>query len=186
MGLEIAGRGLAPHLTVEPRRRPAVEYLWERIQEESFGTEPTKQAMCTALLAELLLELVRNDTPPDRPAAQPLGLFARRTVKQLCDEVRGQLDHPWTLTELTRRSGYSSTQLTSIFHALVGTSPCRWLRRERVRAAQELLARSDMEAIAIAVEVGFGSRSQCHRAFRSVTGMAPGRYRATVRHEEQP
>ena len=186
LGLEVAGARLAAHLTVEARQRPAVEYAWERLAHECFGREPTKEAMCTALLAELLLELARSARAASATRPLDVGASARQTIEQLCDEVRGRLDHPWTLDELVRRSGYSATQLTLLFRAVTGESPCRWLCQERVRAARELLGQSDRRVTDIAVEVGFGSRSQFHRVFRGIVGATPARYRAAVRHEEQP
>jgi AraC-like DNA-binding protein len=186
IGLEVAGKRLPPHMTVGVRRRPTVERIWERLQQESFGRESTKQGMCATLLAELLLELVRCvDDGSESPSAS-VAPAARRTVEQICAEVERDLARPWSLGELARRSGYSITQLSLLFHAVVGASPCRWLAEQRVRRAELLLAQSEKATIDVALAVGFGSRSQFHRVFREVTGTTPSRYRAILRHEQQP
>lgn len=186
VGLEVAGKRLPPHMTVGVGRRATVERIWERLQQESFGREPTKQAMCATLLAELLLELVRCVGDGNESPSTPVTPAARRTVEQLCAEIAGDLTRPWSLDELVRRSGYSTTQLSVLFHTVTGASPCRWLAEQRVRRAEGLLAQSEQGAVDIALAVGFGSRSQFHRVFREVNGTTPSRYRAILRHERQP
>ena len=185
-GLEVEGIRIPQLFTATPRRQSVIESAWERLQEESFGRETAKASMCAALLGELLLELARNVKEADNTVDYHISRFARQTVDEVCAEVRANLGYPWTLSELVERSGYSVTQLTLLFHATTGTSPCRWLSEQRVRQARELLTRSDSSLASIAVDVGFGSRSQFHRAFRQTTGTTPSRYRAIVRHEEQP
>lgn len=184
LGLEVAGKRLAPRLTVTCQRRPVVEHALERIEQESFGNEPTKRAMCCALLAQFLLELARNARELDPSAETHVSPLARRTVEQLCAEVQAELDYPWTLKEMVRRSGYSATQLRFLFDRVTSLSPCRWLCRERVRRAREILAQSDKSVTEVAVAVGFGSRSQFYRAFHDVMRISPNRYRAIVRHPE--
>jgi hypothetical protein len=98
VGIEVAGKRLSGLLTVVSQRRPAVEHLLERLEQESFGSEATKQAMCAALLAELLLELARSAKEAGQPRQSPVSPIARRTVEQLCAEVQAELDHPWTLS----------------------------------------------------------------------------------------
>lgn len=182
VGLEVEGIRIPTHFAAAPRRRSVIEHAWERLEEESFGRETAKASMCAALLGELLLELARNVKEAENAVEYHVSPAARETVEGVCAEVRAKLDYPWTLSELVRRSGYSATQLSLLFHAATGMSPCRWLSEERVREARELLAQSDKNLTAIAIEVGFGSRSQFHRAFRQATGTTPSRYRAIVRH----
>jgi AraC-like DNA-binding protein len=142
--------------------------------------------MCASLLGELLLELARIVKDLEGAGEHPIDPTARALVEGTCADVRTQLDYPWTLSELSRRSGYSPTQLTVLFRTVTGVSPCRWLARERVERACELLTQSDQSVTQIAVEVGFGSRSQFHRVFRRLVGATPDRYRAIVGHEGQP
>jgi AraC-like DNA-binding protein len=86
--------------------------------------------------------------------------------------------------EFVKRSGYSATQLCLLFDRVTGLSPCHWLSQERVRRARELLAQSEKSATEIAVEVGFGSRSQFYRTFHKAMRTGPSRYRAIVRHQQ--
>lgn len=141
--------------------------------------------MCALLLGALLLELARNVEETGSGTRKYVGPVARQTIEDLCAEVCASLDYAWTLDELIERSGYHATQLSNLFHVVTGMSPWRWLTEQRVGRARELLEHSERTVDAIALDVGFGSRSQFHRAFRQVTGITPARYRVIMRHEQQ-
>lgn len=87
---------------------------------------------------------------------------------------------------MAEHSGYSQTQFTVIFKHVTSMTPCQWLLRERVRGACELLIHTNKSVWQILLDMGFGSRSQFHRAFRHVTKTTPARYRAITRHELLP
>lgn len=185
VGLEVAGVRIPSRTHVVPWRRPAVEYLLDRLQEESFGAQPAKSSMCVALVTQLLLELARSESERCESAPAP-DSSARRVVERLAAIVEADLSHPWSLAELVRRSGYSSTQLSVLFRRATGLSPCQWISQERVHRACQLLAHTEKTIMQIAADVGFGTRSQFHRVFRQVTGTTPSRYRSAFRHETQP
>jgi AraC-like DNA-binding protein/quercetin dioxygenase-like cupin family protein len=186
LGLEVAGVRIPSRTQVVPWRRTAVEYLLDRLQEESFGGQRAKHSMCVALLAQLLLELARSENERSETSSAVPDTSARRMVERLAAIVQVDLANRWTLAELVKRSGYSSTQLSVLFHRATGLSPCQWISQERVHRACQLLAHTDKTAMQIASEVGFGTRSQFHRVFRQVTGTTPERYRSALRHETQP
>ena len=168
---------------IVPRRRTAVEYLLERLQQESFGGQKAKPFMCAALLAQLLLEVMRSEEERDAVVIAPADREAKGIVERMCTAVRAELDKSWSLAEMVKRSGYSSTQLSVFFRRATGQSPCQWLSQERVHRACHLLAHTDETVVQIATDVGFGTRSQFYRVFRKITGTTPERYRSALRHE---
>lgn len=184
--LEVAGVRIPARTSVAPWRRTALEYLLDRIQKESFGHQPDKRSMCAALLSQLLLELARGERERSAGPAVPQDRAAHRVVESMAELVHASLTDRWTLAEMVRRSGYSSTQLGVLFRRATGMSPCQWLSHERVHCACRLLAHSDRTVLQIGDEVGFGTRSQFHRVFRKVTGTTPERYRAALGHEGHP
>jgi len=186
VGLEVAGVRIPSRTQVVPWRRTAVEYLLDRLQEESFGGQRAKHSMCAALLTQLLLELARSESERCDGSAAPPDSSARRMVDRLATIVQADLANHWTLAELVKRSGYSSTQLSVLFRRATGLSPCQWISQERVHRACQLLAHTDKTAVQIGSEVGFGTRSQFHRVFRQFTGTTPERYRSALRHETHP
>ena len=63
------------------------------------------------------------------------------------------------------------------FVALVGMPVGRWLTRERITRASDLLESSDASLTAISTAVGFGSASRLQYHFRKVYGVSPSQYR---------
>jgi AraC-like DNA-binding protein len=51
------------------------------------------------------------------------------------------------------------------------------LRRLRIRRAQQLLATTEQPLAEISLRAGYSDASNFHRAFVSLTGMTPGRFR---------
>jgi AraC family transcriptional regulator, transcriptional activator FtrA len=97
------------------------------------------------------------------------------------DWVLDHLDEPLTVTCLARRAGMSTRTFTRRFREVVGTSPLRWVRHQRVLRAQDLLEASDLTIDAIARRVGFGSAVSLRRHFLRVTSMTPLAYRHRYR-----
>jgi len=181
--LEVGGIRLGGKAFVSPQRRPMLEFLWERMEQEIFEDDALTRHMRLALLAPLLLELARGVGKRCCAPKMNVTKIPRGTIEQLCAELRADLPYPWTTEELIRRSGYGATQLRSLFVTMTGATPMRWLQQERVLHARDLLAQTDKTVMEIAMEVGFGDRSLLYRALRKLLKTSPSRYRAIMRHD---
>ena len=80
-------------------------------------------------------------------------------------------------TALARMAGLSVSQFERTFRKAFGTSPRQYLLRVRVEAACRQLAETDDTIAGIAVECGFYDHAHFTRAFTSVMGLSPSRYR---------
>jgi O-6-methylguanine DNA methyltransferase len=79
---------------------------------------------------------------------------------------------------LAKAAGVSGTKLGDLFRAHAQATPAAWLRREHVRAAQDLLLASDEKVVDVGFACGFESESVFHRQFLAIARMTPGAYRA--------
>ncbi|MGH1565301.1 helix-turn-helix domain-containing protein [Mumia sp. DW29H23] len=95
------------------------------------------------------------------------------------DWARGRLDQPITVDELAREAGLGSRQLARRMSAETGLTPLRWLHRERVLRAQELLERTDASVEQVASRCGWGTATTLRRHFVRAVGVSPTTYRAT-------
>lgn len=91
--------------------------------------------------------------------------------------VRDRLHEPWPLASLARAAGRSPRSLQRRFRAETGLTPGRWLIRERVRAAQELLERTVLPIELVATRVGFSSADLLRKHFAAEGVDAPSTYR---------
>ncbi|MGK5740291.1 helix-turn-helix domain-containing protein [Micromonospora sp. URMC 103] len=102
-------------------------------------------------------------------------------LPELLDWVRQHLDQRWSLGSLGERVHMSPRTLARHFHRLTGTSPHRWLTRERVLAAQRLLEIGDEPMDRVAARTGLGSVTNLRQTFRRELGVSPRAYRARFR-----
>lgn len=86
-----------------------------------------------------------------------------------------------TVEDLAREAHTSTRNLTRRFNAELGTTPLKWLQRERVRLAQRLLEQTELPVQRIAERAGFGSAIALRRQFMEIVGTTPARYRGTFR-----
>ncbi|MDJ0346647.1 DJ-1/PfpI family protein [Streptomyces sp. H10-C2] len=146
---------------------------------------------------DLCLHLVRSDhgaayaaqiarsmvLPPHREgsqlqyAVQPAPARADGSLAPLLEWASSRLDARLTLDRLAEHAGLSSRTLARRFTQQLGTSPGRWLLRQRIEAARVLLEQTDLPVEAIATRVGLASAVNLRHRFRAAIGTTPGAYR---------
>jgi AraC family transcriptional activator FtrA len=151
---------------------------------------------------DLCLHVVRRDfgaevanavarrlvVPPHRDGGQaqylpepvrPEGVGA--PLADVLDWVREHLDRPLPVSDLARRVHMSPRTFARRFRAEVGSSPARWIHRQRVVAAQRLLETTDLPLDGVAAAVGLGSAANLRHHFRAVVATTPSAYRNRFR-----
>lgn len=147
---------------------------------------------------DLMLHIVRSDfgveaansvarrlvMPPHRSGGQ--AQFMERPVPQegdyrlvqLLDDVRNDLQAPWTVQHMADRVAMSPRTFLRRFAELTGQSPGQWVVAERVEHAKRLLEGSALPVERIATEVGLGSMQALRHHFQQQLGLSPRQYRA--------
>nr|WP_305790734.1 helix-turn-helix domain-containing protein [Actinomadura hibisca] len=92
-----------------------------------------------------------------------------------------RLERPVTLRELAARSSMSVRTFTRRFRQETGLSPGRWLVRQRVERARELLEGGDLPVERVAELAGFGTAASLRMHLQEALGVSPSAYRATFR-----
>ena len=77
---------------------------------------------------------------------------------------------------LAEMSGMGETYYRSIFIAVFGIAPTKYIQQYRVDKAKELLLKSDGSVEDIAVAVGFANSSYFCKVFKTVTGLTPSEF----------
>lgn len=92
--------------------------------------------------------------------------------------VRKHLLSPLSVPDYAKLCCRSITSFKRDFEALFGTSPKRWINKERLLHAQKLLKSSRHSVAAVAFECGFESTSGFIKHYKSTFGKTPntGRY----------
>jgi AraC family transcriptional activator FtrA len=93
--------------------------------------------------------------------------------------VQGNLSEPITVEDLARRSAMSPRTFARRFHNTTGTSPYRWLLRQRIILAQRLLETTDLSVELVALRCGMGAAANLRDHFQRGIGTSPSAYRQT-------
>lgn len=80
--------------------------------------------------------------------------------------------------EIGHKAGVSPAYLSDLFRRVEGITIQQYIRREKVRLAENLLRYSEYEVKDIASYLSFCSQSHLGRVFKEETGMTPTKYRA--------
>ena len=139
---------------------------------------PGTELMLARLMELLFVEVLRRHTSqlPDT---------ARGWLAALNDPIVGRtlrLIHRdpaqrWTVGELAREAGTSRSVLFERFNAIVGQPPIEYLASWRMHLAAERLRNTHDGLAAVAADVGYELEASFNRAFKRLTGLAPGRWR---------
>ncbi|WP_329520792.1 GlxA family transcriptional regulator [Spirillospora sp. NBC_01491] len=129
----------------------------------------------------------RTVVPPHREGGQ--AQFVPRPVPEAGASWTGtarawaleHLDRPLTLRDLAGRESMSVRTFTRRFREETGESASRWLARQRVERARQLLEETDLPIDRVAEKAGFGTGASLRQHLRAVLGVSPGAYRATFR-----
>ncbi|MGW1278198.1 GlxA family transcriptional regulator [Streptomyces tsukubensis] len=129
----------------------------------------------------------RMVVPPHRDGGQAQ-YITHPLPRSRCDTVAGTLD--WmerhlrddiTVDQLAERAHMSPRTFARRFLQETGTTPYRWLLRQRVLKAQELLESTDETMDVIADHCGFGNAAALRHHFLRTLDTTPNAYRRTFR-----
>ncbi|WP_251094882.1 helix-turn-helix domain-containing protein [Streptomyces sp. Caat 7-52] len=129
----------------------------------------------------------RMVVPPHRDGGQAQ-FIERPLPKAPCDTVgdvlawmEAHLDQEVTVEQLAARAHMAPRTFARRFQQETGTTPYRWILRQRVLLAQELLEGTNETMDAIAWRTGFGTAAALRHQFVRALGTTPNAYRRAFR-----
>lgn len=152
-----------------------------RLVEASEQTRSGHSLLAEQLAYTLALHLSdRYAAPRAVPAALPPRIDSDMR-RRIADLVRADPGRDIALVDMARLAGLSPSSFIRSFKRSAGMTPHRFVVEQRVRAAQEMLATSDLPIAEIALAAGFSSQSHLGTAFRAVSGLTPAHFRRLKR-----
>jgi len=121
-----------------------------------------------ALEAALLLA---DDVHPTRKTSADDGI--RRAANAVCAD----LTRSWSVEDLAQKANLSATRFAHRFRDEFGETPRRWVERQRIERARQLLTETSDPIHVIAAAVGFADPFHFTHRFRAITGVAPSKTR---------
>ncbi len=149
------------------------------VQASLYQTDLHRKLACLQLL------LFLQDLQWTEYTAQPIYLPSSqvRKLKQVADIILNNLEHHYTLHELSQTIGIPVTTMRRHFASIYGCSVAKFARKHRVEEAQRLLRETELTTSQIASVVGYDNPSKFASVFRSNTAMTPQSYRKKSREQ---
>jgi len=132
--------------------------------------------LASSLAARLIQRYVSRSPTHLKSLVAEEGLDRRR-LSRVLDYIEANLEGNLTLDELASIACLSRFHFARSFKAAVGQSPHQYVSAKRLERAKELLMRGDRPLVDIALALNFSSQANFSRAFRQMTGRAPGQFR---------
>jgi AraC-like DNA-binding protein len=102
-----------------------------------------------------------------------LSLPKRRNLKSFMEH---NFQKPLKVEDYAYLTGRSPSSFRRDFRDYFGTTPNRWLRSQRLRAAKLMLDQKDISVTELSYAVGYDNISYFIREFRKMTGFSPKQY----------
>lgn len=145
------------YLRSDPRR------IWEkRILSICGGAKRSAREIaveCYSLLDELLQPAPENGIPPELAEIQ----------RKIC----GNLDKPLPLNALAKEAGMSLSAMNRLFREYLKMPPHRYIREQRMRAAEEMLRLNALSVKETAAAAGYENALNFSTEFRKFYGYPP-------------
>jgi AraC family transcriptional regulator len=158
-------------------RDPTVERLGRALLEAdqvggSFG-QLYADCISIATVARIMA-LACHVAPFERPK---VGELARWRLKRALDYVEARIAEPVSLADLASATGLTRMHFAAQFRAATGLRPHEYLLHRRIERAQEMLVRTGMSVVDVALSVGFQTQSHFTSVFKRFVGQPPHAWR---------
>ncbi|MDF2926333.1 MAG: hypothetical protein K0R57_5247 [Paenibacillaceae bacterium] len=133
-------------------------------------TEEIFKAQNLGQLKELLMTVAGEVAAMDKDSL-------RKAVEEVLRLIHRDYRQDLGLEDLARQVYLSPNYLSRMFKKETGTSIIKYITAYRLDKARELLLKTNMKAVDIAMEVGYDNFSYFCSLFRSYYGTTPGKFR---------
>lgn len=146
---------------------------------------PDSQAVCKMLLATLLLQL-KQMCQTQKEMGGDNGRVTNRIVDQIQSYIAEHYAEKLTLTGIASQFYISPYYLSRLFKKTINLSLIEYINGVRIKAAQNLIEKSDDSVAIVAEKTGFMTTAHFRRVFKDATGLSPQQYRQYFKRAIKP
>ena len=148
---------------------PMCEYL-DQIRIEQAASMPGSADKLFYLTAQFVIDTYRKykHTCCDDVSTD--------SIARIHKAIQQHPEYPWTLHEMSQRSGYSVSRFSALYHVRYGSTPKQDVIKERLSMACRLLQFTGTPIAEVASASGFQSIHYFSKYFKEVMGITPSSY----------
>ena len=132
-----------------------------------------------ALIDIIIVDLLREYEKASHNKKQKTDVAAVRIARVLewVDNFEGDTIK---ISQMAEVAGLSTSSFHRAFWRVIGVTPKDYITRKRIEIAREMLKKTDVSVIDIAMQCGFSTSQYFATVFRRYTGFTPSEYRKQV------
>lgn len=104
-------------------------------------------------------------------------MYYRENINNALEYINHNLENDISIDDISNVAGFSTSHFYKLFASSTGFTLKEYLRNKRLSKAAKKLVKSDNRIIDIAMDAGFNSHEVFTRAFTSLYGISPIKYR---------
>ncbi len=160
---------------------PSSAQLLELLSREADSGDPAAALFVEQAIDLLCTQLIRSHSSYGASTVtMPRRGLADWQVKRVNDYMTDAMHRELTLDELAALLQLSRYHFCASFKLATGMTPHEWLTALRMRRAADLLAKTDLPIIQVALEVGYQTPSAFTASFRRSMKATPTAYRRSL------
>jgi AraC-like DNA-binding protein len=144
------------------------------------GSNPASVIELLNQIARLILTKAKEQAQKHPHTEDIRGSLAPWRVRRIITHVDANLDAALRVEDLARLTRLSLSHFCRAFRSSFGCSPHRFITHCRLERAKELMLRTDVPLLQIAIECGFADQPHFSRVFLRFVGISPARWRRVL------
>lgn len=176
--MDLPGRGggllAAPRFLPLDRRMASLATL---LEEELRSEGPGDRLLRESLVRYAAGLLLQRHQPSGRRGGASI-LFSRGAGIRAVEHMREHYADNVAMADIAAAAGMSVSRFHRFFRHHTGVTPLQYLTALRIERAKDLLRRTDLSIVQVALEVGYQSQSSFTRVFTRTVGVTPQAYRS--------
>jgi AraC family transcriptional regulator, arabinose operon regulatory protein len=150
-----------------------IEVQLKEMNRLARSTSPKREAFALNALEKALLMYDEYRTSSSGRSVDP-------RIAAVIEHLRSDLQHKFSLAELSRIGQLSPSRLYHLFTAETGQPPYEFLEFIRLEHAKHLLETTRLKVQQVAAQVGFEDALNFSRRFKHRVGLSPRSYRSDI------
>jgi AraC family transcriptional regulator, activator of mtrCDE len=153
--------------------RQLAQLMLHEARSGTFG----KGAVLDKMADTLFVMAVRHYIEHATERRGVLAALMDPNLTQALEAIHTRMEKDWTVASLADIAHMSRTGFAKHFADTLGCGPIEYLAQWRMTEARRLLAEPRMSVAAVADALGYKTEAAFRRAFKRITGLAPGEVR---------
>jgi AraC family transcriptional regulator len=164
----------------DPTTDPTVELLGRALLGANKFKDPFARLYADSVSMAIVSRLLASAARTAATNGPKVSKLAQWRLNRAIEYIDAHLAERVSLADVSSAAGLRPMHFAAQFRAATGLRPHEYLLRSRVKRAQDMLARTRMSVIYVALSVGFQTQAHFTTVFKRFVGQSPCAWRRSI------